>query len=249
MPRTESVVDELFAEAQAQRSIGEHRKAVVKPRRRHTYALSSLIYCGSCNRRMSGAWNHGQAHYRCGFKTEYAGATGKHAKWVYLREADITGRLDESLLRHFDPENMEATIAALTDAQGPDDAVLARQEAARRTMADCDKRLAKYRRALEEGVEPKVVATWTQEVEALRLTAERDLREATPGAVLTEAEVRALVTAVHSGLIGLRGASAEQRAAIYGAMGLRLTYHVDRAKVVVEARPDACTQVCVGGGT
>lgn len=81
----------------------------------HVYALTSLARCGMCGRRMSGSWNHGQPHYRCGFASE----TGKNPRWVYLREADVTAALDTWLLRHFDPENFDATVAAMTAPQTP----------------------------------------------------------------------------------------------------------------------------------
>jgi site-specific DNA recombinase len=233
---------DLFAEATAQRSIGE-------PQRRHTYCLSALVHCGVCGRRMSGSWNNDEAHYRCGFATEYAGATGKHPRWVYLKESVVTPALDDWLLRHFDPENVEATIAAMTAAQQPDDASVARADAARRKVADCESRLAKYRAALEAGAEPRIISEWTREVEAERLAAQRELGEARPSQPLTDEEVRALIDAVRSGLIGLAAASPEQKAAMYQHMGLRLTYHPDRDALEIESRPVACTQVRVGEGT
>jgi len=49
----------------AQRRVAEHREAVRKPRVKRTYCLSSLIYCGECG---------------CGFRSEFAGATGKHPR-------------------------------------------------------------------------------------------------------------------------------------------------------------------------
>jgi hypothetical protein len=82
-----------------------------------------------------------------------------------------------------------------------------------------------------------VVSSWTREVEGQRLGVERELRETTSGQVLSESEVRSLVEAVRSGLTALDGASVEQRAAIYSSVGLRLTYHADRAVIEVEARP------------
>lgn len=86
-PTHEAIVSpETFAAASAQRQVAGHRQAVVKPRRQHIYALTSLVQCGLCGRRMAGSWNHDQAHYRCRFPSEYAGATGKHPRWVYLRE-------------------------------------------------------------------------------------------------------------------------------------------------------------------
>ncbi len=126
-PTHEAIVTpEVFAAASAQRPVGGHRQAVVKPRRKHCYVLTSLVRCGVCNRRMSGSWNHGQAFYQCGWKSEYAGATGKHKNWVYLREAEITEALDEWLLRHFNPENLDTALEAMAAAQGTDDAGAAR---------------------------------------------------------------------------------------------------------------------------
>jgi len=42
---------------------------------------------------------HGEAYYRCGYAAEYAGATGKHAQGVYVRESDVTLHVDAWLLR------------------------------------------------------------------------------------------------------------------------------------------------------
>lgn len=81
-PTHEAIINpELFAAASAQRSVGGYRNAAVKPQRRHCYAPTSLVQCGICERRMSGSWNYGKEHYRCGFPTEYAGATG-NPRWA-----------------------------------------------------------------------------------------------------------------------------------------------------------------------
>jgi site-specific DNA recombinase len=243
------ITPEVFAAAAAQRSVGEHRQAVVKPRRRHTYALTSLVRCGVCERRMSGSWNHGQAHYRCGWSSEYAGATGKHANWVYLKESEVTAALDTWLLRHFDPENVDATSKAMAAAQVTDDAGAARAEAARRRITDCDDRLRKYRSALEAGADPAIVAGWMKESEAERLAAELELSETASQDPLSEREIRALIAVVRTSLASLDGADPEVRKTIYQEMGLRLTFHPERNAVEIESRPTACTQVRVGGGT
>ncbi len=239
---------ELFEAASEQRRLGEQRNAPARPKHRRTYCLSSLVFCGLCGRRMSGSWNHDQAHYRCGFPTEYAGATDKHPRWVYFREADATRALDDWLLRHFDPENIDATVSAMVAAQVPDDAVAARAEAARRKIADCDRRLANYRGALDEGNPPNVVLKWIREVEAERLAAQRELDGTTETDPMTDDEVRALVHLVKQGLIGLAKAPPAQKAAMYATMGLRLTYDPEPDTLDIEARPDACTRVRVGGG-
>jgi hypothetical protein len=103
--------------------------------------------------------------------------------------------LDEWLLSVFDPANLDAAVTALSAAQSPDDGAIARAEAARRAVADCDTRLAKYRSALEAGADPAVVTGWIKEVEADRLAAERELASAaTTAQPLTEDEMRAQVT-------------------------------------------------------
>jgi len=242
------ISDELWEACIAQRRVGEHREAVRKPRVKRTYCLSSLIYCGECGRRMAGNWTHNESYYRCGFRSEYAGATGKHPRWVYLRERDVTPHLDEWILRHFDPENVDATIAAMAAAQAPDDAAAARTEAARTRILDCDARLAKYRAALEGGDSP-TIAGWVREVEAERLAAQRELAGTTETDPMTEDEVRWLVEQVKAGLIGLSKAPPAQKAAMYRTLGLKLTYHPDTDTLDIEARPDAYTRGRVGGGT
>jgi hypothetical protein len=242
------VSPETFTAASAQRATGHDRWAVTKPKHRNTYCLSSLVHCGICGRRMSGAWNHGEPYYRCRFPSEYAGATGQHPSTVYLRESDVTPHLDAWLQRVFDPNNLDAAVAAFSAAQGPNDGAIARAEAARRAVADCGTRLAKYRAALEAGADPAVVAGWIKEVEADRLHAERELASTAGTAQpLTDAEIRALVTSQRKELRSLAKATPEQRATIYGqTMGLRITYNPEDASIEVEARP-ACTNGCVGG--
>jgi len=132
----------------------------------------------------------------------------------------------------------------------PDDAATARAEAARRQLADCDSRLAKYSSALEAGADPAVVSEWIKQVQADRLEAERELAS-TAGAAqpLSEAEIRRLVTSQRRVLRSLAKATPEQRARIYGeTMGLRITYNSAEASIDVEARP-AFTNSRVGGGT
>jgi DNA invertase Pin-like site-specific DNA recombinase len=242
------VSPETFAAASAQRSTGHDRWAVTKPRHRNTYSLSSLVHCGICGRRMSGAWNHGEAYYRCRFPSEYAGATGQHPSTVYLRESDITPALDAWLLGVFDPKNLDAAVAALSAAQSPDDGAIARAEAARRAVADCGTRLAKYRAALEAGADPAVVAGWIKEVEGDRLHAERELASTAGTAQpLTEAEIRALVTSQRKVLRDPR--PGHPRAAgshLRADDGPADHLHPDDASIEVEARP-ACTNGCVGG--
>ena len=83
------VPDELFEQARQLRSAAGKRAAVVTPRRKNTYVVSSLVQCGVCGRRMQGAWAHGRAYYRCRFPSEYADIQGRHPRSINVRESAI----------------------------------------------------------------------------------------------------------------------------------------------------------------
>jgi site-specific DNA recombinase len=212
--------------------------------------LRGLISCGICGRKMGGQHNHGRAHYRCRYPTEYALANEiDHPRTVYVREDVIVPALDSWLARIFDPEHLDATCAGLADASAaPGDVDEARLEAARRKLADCDDGLARYRAALEGGAEPTVVATWIAEVQGERLAAERTLAWArrTP---MTPDDVRVLLGELGDVSAVLADADPALKAAVYGDLGLRLTYKPAEDLVTVEALPFACAKGRVGGGT
>lgn len=247
----EALIDaDTFAAAQRVAGAGAHRPT---SRKRHTtsrrYVLSGLLRCGLCGRRMQGTWNNGKAHYRCQFAREYAlAAKADHPKTVYLREEAILPALDEWLVQVFSPDRYEATCEALAMASERDEAGEARAEAARRKIADCDSRLAKYRAALDAGADPLIVAGWMAEVQGERLQAEKDVADAPPMEQLTPSQIRALVGGMKEALVALSKADAESKAILYETLGIELTYHPGDRVVIVEARPDACRTERVGGG-
>jgi hypothetical protein len=149
----------------------------------------------------------------------------------------------------FDPKNLDGAVAAMAAAQEPNDGAVARADAARRKIIDCDKRLANLRRQIEGGNPPNIVMTWIREVEDERLAAERELApRAAAAKPLSEAEIRALVRSKRKVLRSLAKATAEQRAAIYREMpGLKMTYDPATESVAIEV--DACIGLRVGGGT
>jgi site-specific DNA recombinase len=134
--------------------------------------------------------------------------------WTACRSRRRGGvTLDRWLLRAFEPDSLPATIAALADAQDDrhDGAILARAIEARRVIADCDQRVARYRAALEAGTDPALVARWTAEVTATRAAAQIQLRDADP----------------------------DDKAEAYHELGRRLTYQPGHNTVIAEARPSA----------
>ncbi|HVA04763.1 MAG TPA: recombinase family protein [Acidimicrobiales bacterium] len=252
-PAHEALVSsEDFAAVQTQLSAGAHRPVARKGHRTNrTYVLAGRVRCTLCDRRMQGHWNHDSAHYRCRYAAEYALANKvDHPKTVYLREDAVVPKLDAWLAELFDPANLDATCEALAMAGDVDEAAEARMEAARRKVADCDSRLAKYRAALDAGADATIVAGWMAEVQGERLRAEIDLGEAVPGEQMTKEQVRTLVLALHDIASVLATADPKLKAEVYAELGVSVSYdHVQRI-VRAEARPtNRCANGRVGEGT
>ena len=160
---------------------GAHRPDTRQAARRRTDLRPVRAWCTAalCGRRMQGNSNHGAHHYRCQFAVGVRRRRRiDHPKTVYVRESAIVPKLDEWLATLFDPTNLDATCDALAGAGGADEADHARIEAARRKLADCDERLAKYRKALEPAPTPSSSSGWMAEVQGERLEAERELANA-----------------------------------------------------------------------
>jgi DNA invertase Pin-like site-specific DNA recombinase len=245
------VSSEDFAAVQAEMAAHAHRPTNRKARTaRRCYVLSGLVLCKLCGRRMHGNPNHGANHYRCTFAAEY-GLANKvdHPKAVYVKESTIVPALDEWLAQLFDPANIDETIGRLSDI-GTDDEAEARAESARRKLADCDDRLAKYRAALDGGADPVVVAGWMSEVQGERLQAEADLAVSAGSDPLTGDSVRLLIEGLGDIVKALSEATPEEKAAVYTELGITITYDPELRKVTAEARPPiACRTERVGGGT
>ncbi|HZU73751.1 MAG TPA: recombinase family protein [Acidimicrobiales bacterium] len=232
--------------------LATHAHLKTEPKRRtraRRYVLSGLVTCGLCNRRMQGSWNHGAAHYRCTYANEYARARGlDHPKAVYVKESAIVPRLDAWILDLFDPANLDATCAALASADGSDDARMAVVEAARRRIADCDDRLAKYRAALDAGADPAIVARWIADVRRQREEAAAQLDEAPPAPALTKAELKAMLLSLKDLAGALRNADPADKAELYAELGIRVRYEPGERVIVAQAQPTlACSQRRVGG--
>lgn len=152
-----------------------------KPRAsKRSYALSGLLFCGICRRRMVGSFNNGRNNYRCTYAAEYAGANAiGHPRSVYIREDHILGRLDAWLATAFDPPALTATIEAMANAQHtPADAHAV--AAAKSALDSCRRRLDRYRAALEAGTDPHLIQAWIASVQDEQATAQARLRALTP---------------------------------------------------------------------
>jgi site-specific DNA recombinase len=143
-------------------------------------------------------------------------------------------------------------VHAHADPAG-DEASAARAEAARRKLTDCDDRLARYRACSTAAPTPALVAGWLSEVQADRLAAEvrlAALASGSPSTPRSPDEVRRLIDSLGDVPRALSGADPTDKARLYAALGLAITYDATKRCVVVEARPDErCALARVGGGT
>ncbi len=218
------------------------------PRRtRHRYLLSGLICCGVCGRRMAGQQNHDHPYYRCKFPDEYGIGADQHPRNIYVKESAITPGLDQWLGTLFDDDHLEETAEILAGASQPDPDDEARKAALTEQIHDCDRRLGQYQAVLDEGADAKVVARWMAQVQRERANLEAQLGHTIPGGKFTSTQVRALVEALRDIITVLAEADPDDKAELYGELGVNLTYHPE-GRVSVEMLPRG-VNVRVGGGT
>ena len=234
---------EDFEAAQAiMAGAGRARQASHETRQRvrNPYALRGRLYCGFCERRMQGQYNHGKAYYRCRYPKEYALASHvRHPGNVYLREADILPAIDRWLAVIFAPHRLAQTIREMQAAQAPPATPepAASADDTQATLADCDARLARYQTALDAGADPQAIAEWTRKVKAERAAAlAREASQARRLASrrLTEDDIRALIAALGNLRDVIRDAEPAEKAAIYDQLDLKVTFKPGEARLRAE---------------
>jgi site-specific DNA recombinase len=216
---------------------------------RRPYAYRGVLFCGYCDRRMQGNWNNDQAYYRCRFPAEYALANRvEHPKTVYLREAAILDEVDAWLAELFTSTQIERTIDALVDrGLDPDEG---KADAVRKTIADCDRRLARYKAALDADADPVEVTRWINEAKADRARAEGQLHGLGGSKRMTREEITTMMTELGDLARVVVRADPGDKADLYREVGLKLTYRPQKQLVEAKVIPglDMCDQYVSEGG-
>lgn len=223
---------------------------------RHPYILRGRLICGLCERRMQGYRSHDIPYYRCRFPNEYGLANRvKHPRNVYLREDLVVPQLDCWLCKYFAPHRRQETVAAILASQTDvtEDAAVAK---AKETISECDRKLDRYRTALEaldDATDPGVLAKWISETQNQRATAEARLHQTRGQDHMTEEQISNLIDELGDHVEALRESDPTDRAEVYRKLGLRLTYKPQNQTVRVEACLDPAQtgwqSVSVRGGT
>ncbi len=208
-PAHEPLIErEVFDAVQVKMQAAKRGPQERRPKRTdRPYLLRGRLRCRLCGKRLQGSWHHDEPYYRCLYAAQYATASEfRHPKAVYLRERDLLPHIDDWLGTIFDPENIDATCDALVEAIDTDASIAARAEA-QAAIRECDRKLERYRVALDGGTDPKVVGQWIAEVTRERREAEAMLRAASADADavrMTKAQIREAVEEI-GGLVGLVG--------------------------------------------
>ncbi|WP_078601012.1 recombinase family protein [Streptomyces violens] len=223
------------------RAGGRGRNAERKPRSTpRPYALRGLLRCGICHRKMQGNFNNDKAHHRCRYTAEFARtAAMDHPLTIYLREDAILPALDAWIATAFAPARLGRTLQLLQRSQEHAQAPDPTWEAARRTVADCERRLTQYRTALDGGADPVVVTRWINEAQAERHVAQQQLhrRSTQSPVVLTTEQIRTMIDEL-GGMAGLLStAKPLEKRPLYEAFGLELIYNAQARVVSIESRP------------
>ncbi|GLX95053.1 putative recombinase [Herbidospora sp. NBRC 101105] len=223
-------------------------------RTRHVYQLRGLLVCGLCDRNMQGQWINETQYYRCRYPEEYALANRvEHPRNIYLREIDIASRLDRWLERLFSPSNINRTLDLLGEVEETPAPEVTEAENIRRQMAECDRKLARHRAALEAGADAALVAGWMGEEQKRKAALEHKLRHLpVPQRRTFDRDELAAALRDLGGLVDVLGrAEPTRKAKIYKELGLRLTYHPGQKKILVAAVSNqdsiGCRYVSEGG--
>ena len=136
------------------------------------------------------------------------------------------------------------------EAASGDPGIEARRDAAREAIRHRDDRLARYRAALDAGVDPVVVGQWITEVQGERLRAEIAMHQAQGGEPMSKNQITSLVAQLGDIMATLKHADPADKADGYAQLGLKLIHDPERRVVAAETRPaDPCTKRRVRGGT
>ncbi len=244
------VDDELFEAVQRRLHGGRRPRITRRAQAQRAYPLSGRLYCGLCGFKMEAqhrasrsgdgpGWNR----YRCRPGTHRSISTdiGGHPKNVYVREDAILEHLDEWIASFTNAE----WLAAGQQAVGGENPAVA---ALHQRIKDLDRKIENLVVAIENAPESAAILA----KKLAQRTSERDeaaakLKRVTTTAELTVADITALIDQLGGIVKALKHATADERAEIYEALALKLTYEPEPRLVRVEVDQARGVWMCPRG--
>ena len=225
---------QIWHRVQALVASNTRTKAMTPSRRTHAgvrrsdpsrYPLAGLVVCDACGKRLQGNTVRGYSLYRCRMSSDYASPLKDHPPCLSVREDRLLAHIDQWLSKLFTPENIEATATSIVTADSEDrreDPEVAR---ARIAVIECERKLAKHLDGLEAGIPAEVIAPRIAAAQREKGAAEAVIASAppTPQPLMRDEVIETL--SMLRDLPELLGAVEQaDRAALYQALGLRVTY-------------------------
>lgn len=198
---------------------------------------------------MQGLAPHGSNLYRCSPPVFTTVTSAGRSRSVHVREEHVVARLDDWIASLFKPDNLQSTVEALITVQDEDHSRRAQANAAQRRVADLKRRLDSYRKTLDAGGDPVLIAGLIKETTAALREAELQVAATRQPKRIGPTDAQRLVESIGDVAAALTKADPEAKKELYAQLGLQLTYDHARRLVTVEAGPDPYTGVRVGEGT
>ena len=211
------------------------------------YALRGLLFCAACGRRMQGAARPGKQTTRILYRCEFGKSRSvpvdlsDHPRTVYLREDEVTARLDKWIATLADPDDL-ARGQNMDLAAGPGYAALQRE------LSEVNGKIAALVAAVESGGAVEDLSAALR-----RRTAERDelkarLERTERPHVMSAAQISELVEELGGLSVILGKATGAERAQVYASLGVGHDYDPHRRRVTAAVDLSRAAG-CVRGGT
>uniref|UniRef100_UPI003753E643 hypothetical protein n=1 Tax=Actinomadura sp. SCN-SB TaxID=3373092 RepID=UPI003753E643 len=107
-----------------------------------------------------------------------------------------------------------------------------------RKLSACDRKLARYRAALEAGADPAEVTTWINSVQQERARLKRDLRQGPRPQRPDHQAIASLLQRLADLARVVVDADPGDKAELYKELGLKMTYHPQKRLVEARVIPD-----------
>jgi len=216
------------------------------------YQLRGLLNCRLCGRRMAGHRRGPTLYYRCRAADLIPAQRKGHPSTVNVREDTLVPLLQEWLLGFFAPDRLDQTMEALAGANGPSLAESTQRAVVTGRLKDAEKGLAQYKAALGQGADVTLVSAWINEATADLAQARLDLSTVNSAVPqhMSRDDLERVVDDMSLVVSRIAAADPATKAALYRALGLRLTYGHDEQEVEAEiSTAEACVRRGVRGGT
>ncbi|MFE5120333.1 hypothetical protein [Streptomyces sp. NPDC056669] len=176
------------------------------------------------------------------------GPRSRHVRLRRHEQGRTRPHQDPRIATAFAPGRLTATLRALQQAQETDAAPHAAAETARRTVADRERRITRYRAALDAGADLQLVTTWINQAQSEKTAAQQDLLATTRSQTtnLTTEQIQRMVTELGSIKDRLLAAP-ERKQPLYESLGLALIVDVKKRAVILESQPSCTYGKCPRG--